>query len=423
MGTDCSVSSGSIALNDCSGSPKVVGCLSFGSPVKTPLPLLPLLAMILAAINLRPGITSLAPLIERIAADLSLGRGVISLTTALPVLCMGLLAPMAPRLAQRFGLERTIMGCLALLGFALSLRLGGENSALLIISAALLGMAIAVIGPLLAGFIKRHFREQSGRVVGWYSLSMAAGGSAGAVLTTPVTHWFGDSWTLGLAVWALPGILASVLWCSVRNTSDPASGAEPIGLPWRHRRAWLITIYFSLQAGTFYALATWLVARYGEAGLSPLRSNALFSLFMLVGLPASFIIPWLAHRLVPRHILLVTCGSTTAMCLAMITFFPLMVPELWAVLMGMSATGSFSLSLLLPMHEAESPMAVSRWTAMMLGAGYCIACFAPVLAGFGRDIAGSYVLPFAVLTAMATGMAILATRLGHNRASSPANGV
>ena len=63
-----------------------------------------MLALVLAAINLRPGITSLAPLIERIAEELSLSRTLISLSTALPVLCMGLLAPFAPRLAMRFGL-------------------------------------------------------------------------------------------------------------------------------------------------------------------------------------------------------------------------------------------------------------------------------------------------------------------------------
>ena len=49
-----------------------------------------MLALVLAAINLRPGITSFAPLIERIAEELALSRGLISLTTALPVLCMGL---------------------------------------------------------------------------------------------------------------------------------------------------------------------------------------------------------------------------------------------------------------------------------------------------------------------------------------------
>ncbi|EXF45479.1 major facilitator superfamily transporter [Pseudomonas sp. BAY1663] len=34
-----------------------------------------MLALVLAAINLRPGITSFAPLIERIAEELELSRG------------------------------------------------------------------------------------------------------------------------------------------------------------------------------------------------------------------------------------------------------------------------------------------------------------------------------------------------------------
>ncbi|QHF39396.1 hypothetical protein PspS34_14500 [Pseudomonas sp. S34] len=39
------------------------------------------------------------------------GRSFISLATALPVLCMGLLAPLAPRLALRWGLEPAIALC------------------------------------------------------------------------------------------------------------------------------------------------------------------------------------------------------------------------------------------------------------------------------------------------------------------------
>jgi CP family cyanate transporter-like MFS transporter len=373
--------------------------------------------MFLAAINLRPGITSLAPMIERIAHDLGLGRGVISLTTALPVLCMGLLAPLAPRLAARYGIERTITACLGLLGAALLLRIGGRNSTLLIASAACLGMAIAIIGPLMAGFIKRQFKEHSGRIVGWYSLSMAIGGTGGAVLTVPLAAGFGDSWALGLTFWAVPALVAFMLWLAIPNVVEPVSSQSQGGLPWGQKRAWLITVFFSLQAGTFYALATWLVARYTEAGLTPLRSNTLFSLFMMVGLPAAFFIPWMASRFQSRHRILMVCGGVATVSLALVTFAPLFVPELWAMLLGVALTGSFSLSLVLPMHEAESPMAVSRWTAMMLCAGYCLACTAPVLAGVGRDLGGSYVLPFSILTSMTASMSALAWLLGRTRRS------
>lgn len=374
-----------------------------------------LLALVVAAINLRPGITSLAPLIERIAAELALSRSLISLTTALPVLCMGLLAPFAPRLALRLGLERTIALCMALIALALLLRVMSHTSVILIGSAVLLGAAIAVAGPLLSGFIKRHFAGHMGSVVGWYSLSMAIGGASGAVLTVPVTQWLGDDWARGLAVWALPALLGLLLWLYLPNRVEADSEAAG-GLPWRQPRAWLISGFFAIQAGLFYALATWAVARYQEAGLSLLQSNSLFSVSMLMGLPSSFLLPWLAQRFQNRYALLMGCGVMSSISLMMITFQPTVLPELWAVTIGFGLGGSFALSLVLPLYEAGSPLAVSRWTAMMLCMGYSLACLTPVLTGLTRDLAGSYQLPFMVLTGLALGMTLLAWVLGRESA-------
>ena len=380
-----------------------------------PIPrVLLLVALVLAAINLRPGITSLAPLIERIATELSLSRSFISLATALPVLCMGLLAPLAPRLALRWGLERAIALCLGLVALALLTRLGAQQSTVLMGSAIALGAAIAVAGPLLSGFIKRYFAAQMDQVVGWYSLGMAIGGAGGAVLTAPATALFGDAWNLGLAVWALPAVLGVLLWICLPNRLGADEAQEQsAGLPWRQPRAWLISLFFALQAGLFYALATWGVARYHEAGLSLLRSNLLMSISMLMGLPSSFVLPWLVQRFDARYPLLLACCALSGLCMAMISFAPTVVPELWALLIGFGLGGSFALSLVLPLYEAGSPLAVSRWTAMMLCTGYSLACLTPILTGLARDLSSSYRLPFAVLTALALLMTLIAWLLGR----------
>lgn len=367
-----------------------------------------LLALLLAAINLRPGITSLAPLIERIADELGLSRSLVSLTTALPVLCMGLLAPLAPRIALRLGLERTILFCLGLIGVALLVRLASHASVVLIGSSVLVGAGIAVAGPLLSGFIKRHFVGHVGRVVGLYSLCMTLGGAAGAVLTSPVTSAFEDNWAVGLAIWGVPALLAMLLWAWVPNVREDASEAGGGGLPWREPRAWLITGFFAIQAGLFYSLTTWLVARYHEAGLSALHSNTLFSTFMLVGMASAYLLPWLAQRYDNRYQLLVICGLSSAACLGLITFLPAWLPEVWAVLLGFGLSGTFALSLVLPLYEAHTPLAVSRWTAMMLFAGYCLGSCAPVLTGLARDLAGNYQPPFLVMTLLAVTMSGIA---------------
>ena len=375
--------------------------------MRSPSRLLLLLALVAASLNLRPGITSLAPLIERIAAELALSRASISLTTVLPVMFMGLLAPLAPRLALRVGLERTLLGCLLLIGLALSLRLFATSSQVLIGSAALVGIGIALAGPLMSGFIKRYFAQGLGAAIGWFSLSMSVGGASGVVLTQPLTQAFADRWPLALAFWAVPALLAALLWLRLPNRDEPAGPAPAGGLPWTVPRAWLITAFFALQSGLFYALSTWLVARYGEAGLSSLRSNGLLSLFMLAGMPCSFLVPWLAHRGVSRLLLLGGCSTLALLCLLLIALAPGFQPELVAALLGIALSSSFALALILPMYEANSPLEVSRWTAMMLSVGYTLACLMPLLVGVLRDLSGGYRLPFTVLALMPAAMLLV----------------
>jgi len=208
-----------------------------------------------------------------------------------------------------------------------------------------------------------------------------------------------------------------LLWLYLPNQVGSGEAQEG-GLPWRQPRAWLISGFFALQAGLFYALATWVVARYHEAGLSLLRSNSLLSISMLMGLPSSFLLPWLAQRFDARYPLLLACGALSSLCLAMISFAPTLLPELWALLIGFGLGGSFALSLVLPLYEAGSPLAVSRWTAMMLFTGYCLACMTPILTGLARDLSGSYRLPFAVLTALALLMTLVAWLLGRSQRRS-----
>jgi CP family cyanate transporter-like MFS transporter len=276
---------------------------------------------------------------------------------------------------------------MALIAGALVVRLASHNSVVLIGSAVFVGAGIAVAGPLLSGFIKRHFVGKVGRVVAWYSLSMTIGGAGGAVLTGPLTGLLGERWHWGLAIWAVPALLAVLLWLFVPNKhEDPAEVGSGGGL-------------------------TWHTARYHEVGFDPSQSNTLFSSFMMIGLPSAFVLPWLAQRYDNRAQLLLMCAIISSLCLGMISFMPQVLPQLWALLLGLALSGSFALSLVLPMYEVNTPLAVSRWTAMMLCAGYSISSFTPILTGLVRDLTGSYQVPFIVLTGLAVSMIALAWML------------
>src|SRR5262249_61313955 len=68
-----------------------------------------LAAVVLAGLNLRTVFASLPPLLDDVRADLGLSAGVAGLLTAGPVVCFGLFAPLAPRLARRVAIEKLLV--------------------------------------------------------------------------------------------------------------------------------------------------------------------------------------------------------------------------------------------------------------------------------------------------------------------------
>ena len=101
-----------------------------------------LLAIVLVAVNLRAALASLPPLVHTIQKDLGLSGAGAGLLTTLPVLCMGVFAPVAQRLARTIGREATIGVALLSLLLGLLMRLAGAVFPLLLLSTLLSSVLI-----------------------------------------------------------------------------------------------------------------------------------------------------------------------------------------------------------------------------------------------------------------------------------------
>lgn len=135
------------------------------------------------SINLRPAITSIEPLLETIREELALFNTQINLLTFVPVMCMGIFASLAPILNRKFGLTYTIYAMLILIGIMTGSRGFISGFPVLITTAFIIGIAIAVIGPLLSAMIKQYFPARAASIIGVYSFGMGAGSAASAGLT------------------------------------------------------------------------------------------------------------------------------------------------------------------------------------------------------------------------------------------------
>lgn len=374
-----------------------------------------LATVILAAINLRPALTSVAPLMERIVEDLALDRATAGLVTTIPVLLMGLLAPVASRLAARFGQERVISAALGLIAGSLLLRiLAVHGFGWLVLSAFGVGAGIALAGPLMSSFIKHHFPpSQMGFAIATYSVFTTLGAALGVALALPVTQWSDGHWPWSLAFWATPALLALPVWILMfpGPQSTYSGGRRRVGLPLRSRRAWLLTLFFAAQSGIFYGLATWLVARYEQAQFSATQASGYGTLFMAMGIGGAFLLPLLAARLRDRRLLLMGVTGGTCTFLLLIAWVPTLLPWLFSSLLGVAVSGTFALALALPMLETDTPAAAANLTSMMLSFGYLIASFLPSLLGVIRDVSGDYSLAFTALAGLAFIMVIISALL------------
>ena len=167
--------------------------------------------IMLVAANLRPAVVAVAPLIDEISHDEGLSSTAAGLLTTLPVLFFGLSAPVAPRLAARFGIERTIFSALLLLIIGTLARLA-PGAATLFIGSAVIGGAIGICNVVLPALIKRDFAHRSGLMTGLYSMTLSGGAAVAAAVTVPVDNALNGRWHLALASWALLTESPRVCW-------------------------------------------------------------------------------------------------------------------------------------------------------------------------------------------------------------------
>lgn len=389
--------------------------------------LLPLTALFLASLNLRPVITSVSPLLGTIRENLGMSGSTASLLTSLPVLCMGFFAPAAVKLAQRWSMERTIAFCLLLIGAATAARYLTGSSWLMLGTAFLAGIGIAIIGPLLSGFIKEKFPNPSA-IVGVYSMAMVFGAALGSGLAVPLQTALDDSWQASVASWSVLAFLALIFWwkpvrkapkhahadtSNVHTAPSSVSGRGDLRRLLSNKRAWLLTCFFAMMASMFYSVTAWLAPMVEELGYDKQTAGMVLSLFTLVQIPVSLFLPILVSRFQRRVLWLVGCSVMELIGLILLQLH--VSPWFVCIFLGIGAGGLFPMALMLPIDETSTSEEASALSAMNQSGGYILASFGPFLVGLIHDRTGNFSAALLVLTAVVVAMMIVQLRIGNKK--------
>ena len=353
-------------------------------------PWLLLLGLILVALNLRPALSSMAPMLSDISRALGLSAAQAGLLTTLPVLCLGLFAPLAPILARRFGAERVVLGILLTLAAGIIVR-SSFGQIGLFAGSVMAGASIGVIGVLLPGIVKRDFAKHAGTMTGVYTMALCLGAAMAAGATVPLSEHFDHSWAVGLGVWVIPAVVAAIFWLpQVGPKHAGHQVAYRVRGLMRDRLAWQVTLYMGLQSSLAYIVFGWLPSILIGRGLTPTQAGLVLSGSVIVQLASSLAAPWLATRGKDQRLAIVVVMALVLGGLFGCLYAPIEGLWGWAIILGLGQGGAFSLALTLIVLRSRDSHVAANLSGMAQGFGYTLASMGPFAVGIVHDWTGGW---------------------------------
>ena len=363
-----------------------------------------IVGILCVAINLRPALAGVGPLVTLIREDTGLSNSMLGLLTSLPLIAFGIISMLTPLFTRRFGVSGTIAGALLLLAIGIGVR-SLPSLFSLYLGTALFGVAIALGNVLLPSLVKRNFPHKSGKITSLYSSMLGVGAALAAGVSLPLAIDLDLGWRGSLAVWALLAIAGFLVWLPqirrIRKSNQRRSFRTAIKNLGRSALAWKVALFMGLQSFAFYVVLAWLPDILQSRGFDSVYAGWMLSVSQATGVLGSLLIPVIAGKRPDQRAVVVLL-----IALEVLSIIGLMLPgvglvPLWSALIGFALGGSFGLSLLFIVLRADDPEVATELSGMAQSVGYFIAAIGPIIFGAIFDLTGTWIYPLALLFALA----------------------
>lgn len=409
------------------------------------------LVIFFVALNLRPAIIAVGPLLSQIGVDLQWGESLQGLLGALPLLAFAALSFMVHGLSSRFGSDRTLIAALVLLAVGCALRSAFGATAVWL-GTVLVGASIAVGNVLAPVIVKRDFPGHVSMATGVYSACVTAGSSIAGLLASGMADAFGG-WRPALAFWAIPAVVAAVLWLArCRIDSPGAQGKCPSGeaeiaaaseelraaesratetgtdVPtckgttdvrhesvetplWKRPTTWLVTAFMGLQSAAFYTFCNWLPSFAVSAGFSAGEAGIHLFAFQILGVVSGLVIPKFMYARGNQA----TAALVASVPMAVAAAGWMLIPQasfVWAVIGGFAQGASLVVALTLISLRGKTHDETVALSGIAQSFGYLLAACGPSVFGALAELTGGFFAPLAFMVALAVAQCVVGAIAG-----------
>jgi MFS transporter, CP family, cyanate transporter len=379
-----------------------------------------LIAVLLIALNLRPTITGIGPLLAQISEDLGTTAAALGALAAVPLIAFGVVSPLAHGISARFGMSRTVLWSLVLLGVGTVWRSLPGFAANLWLGTALIGASIAIVNVLMPAVIKRDFADRVPSVTAAFTACLSGMGAVASGVVVPISHIEVDGSPLGwqaALLWTgalLPFALVAWIFAirGQQRHEKPTERARGTGI-WRDRLAWQVLFYMGLQSMTFYMLVTWFAPIAQSLGRTEVVAGIDVMIYQFFCFGGSLIVPLLLRGRFRRYAAAAIPALTLLGIAGLIAVPGLFV--VWTIVCGIGCGAALGMSLSLFSLRARTHQGASALSGMAQSGGYLIAATGPVLFGALLSLTGGWLAPLVLVGLVLLGQLVVGLFVGRDR--------
>ena len=318
--------------------------------------------IILVGAVMRIPFTTIPTVLSDVADGLGVSVNSLGILTSIPLIMFAFCSSLAPRLADKFGLEKLFTMVLVALFAGSIMRVFNLPS--LYIGTMIIGISIAMMNVLFPSIILANQPFRIGLLTTVYTTAMGIASSVASSVAVPIVKM--TSWKGLIVILSLLILIALVVWFPNTFHNHMTEKDEHIHSAslWKNKAAIALLIFGGLQSLLFYTGMTWLPTMASQAGVSSEAAEILASIYSLMSLPFSLTIPTLTTSLSSknRKIMLAIvsiCGiAGTGMLLFQTSSFTYWL--IVNILIGIAVSAFFPYLLVIFSMKSHTPSQTAR---------------------------------------------------------------
>lgn len=374
-------------------------------------------------------VTSLAPLVGEITADLGLSRADMGLVLGAWQFVYIFLAVPVGFALQRLGAGRMLILAAAIIAVSGIGRSLADSHWALLAAVAVFGLGGPVVSAGVPQTVSKWFAgSQRGLAMGIYITAPPIAGIVTYSLTQSVLLPALGDWRGVLRLWAICSVIAGLAWLLIwlagRRIARKQANADDVPRAYRladaagllsHRNTWLL---LGIGAGVFtidHGLRNWLPEILRSSGLSAEQAGFMASIAVVCGVVGALVFPAMAVAAHRRKVLTAMFAMSAAGCMLLQGWsYPLLVAGL--VLTGAASGAMMTISILaLIEQDYVGPERAGIAGGIFFSFAEIGGVSGPVMLGLLHDYTGGFTASLYLLAALGMLMCVLVHLLRPSR--------